>query len=546
MDLHSFQRAVKPKSIGTQNAIKSLENQPLDFFLMLSSIASVLGTLSQSNYAAGNAFMDSIARYKNGRGTRFMSLNLSLVEESRESTAEVSADRMHGIYTRQACIILTVDDLLSMLEFWISTDDSNNPTPQAIMGIDYHSFAESESNLVLHNPMFNHFKRSHGDQKITVEAGGSQSLQTLISTATSIADVETIISEAVARKVSTLVALDYEEIDLRCRVSDLGLDSLVLIELKNWMIRTFEAQLQVSEITDSPNIVALARLIASRSAFMETILPSKTTRTSDINTNGESVQQVAPSATADINVPKSIPKQPLPDLDASLDLYIDSIRALFTKEEFKQTLEYVEELRRPGGLGRELQARLIRRAEDPQVENWQEEAYVTALYLRNDDPLPMGTNFSGVFPPSLTPYSPAEMAALISSAALEFKQKLQTGEIAGDVRHDQAIDVRNYQWLFNSCRMPGKVEDKVVKYPGNDYIVALRNGYAFKIEIQNGNEVVSYATLKSIFHGILQSQFTDVSWVGTLTGDNRRTWSKVCSDSLGKRINIIRLLANLK
>jgi KR domain len=51
-----FQKAILPKTIGTQNLERLVENEPLEFFIMFSSISSIIGLISQSNYAAGNAY----------------------------------------------------------------------------------------------------------------------------------------------------------------------------------------------------------------------------------------------------------------------------------------------------------------------------------------------------------------------------------------------------------------------------------------------------------------------------------------------------------
>jgi KR domain len=55
-----FHKAILPKTIGTQNLERLVENEPLEFFIMFSSFSSIIGLISQSNYAAGNAYPSHI------------------------------------------------------------------------------------------------------------------------------------------------------------------------------------------------------------------------------------------------------------------------------------------------------------------------------------------------------------------------------------------------------------------------------------------------------------------------------------------------------
>ncbi|KAJ5736611.1 Acyl transferase/acyl hydrolase/lysophospholipase [Penicillium malachiteum] len=76
--------SIHAKVAGTWNlqlAAQSEQAQPLDFFTMLSSISSVIGNKGQANYAAGNAFLDAFASYRNASGLRANTINLGLIED---------------------------------------------------------------------------------------------------------------------------------------------------------------------------------------------------------------------------------------------------------------------------------------------------------------------------------------------------------------------------------------------------------------------------------------------------------------------------------
>ncbi|CAG2233392.1 unnamed protein product [Mytilus edulis] len=59
-----FEKVLKPKVLGTLNLHNLTRDMKLDYFVMHSSITSVFGNTGQTNYGAGNAFMDTFAFYR--------------------------------------------------------------------------------------------------------------------------------------------------------------------------------------------------------------------------------------------------------------------------------------------------------------------------------------------------------------------------------------------------------------------------------------------------------------------------------------------------
>jgi acyl transferase domain-containing protein/thioesterase domain-containing protein len=76
-----YEKVMAPKVLGAWNLHRLTEKmrektkQPLDFFVCFSSVASLLGSAAQGNYAAANSFLDSWAAYRNGLGLVGLSIN---------------------------------------------------------------------------------------------------------------------------------------------------------------------------------------------------------------------------------------------------------------------------------------------------------------------------------------------------------------------------------------------------------------------------------------------------------------------------------------
>ncbi|MGW0881879.1 non-ribosomal peptide synthetase/type I polyketide synthase [Streptomyces sp. NPDC002671] len=96
MDRRVFDSAYAPKAIGAWLLHRLLRDEPLEHFVLFASVASLLTTAGQTNYAAGNAFLDALAHHRRAQGLPALSIDwgpwatgmieeLGLVEHYRAS-----------------------------------------------------------------------------------------------------------------------------------------------------------------------------------------------------------------------------------------------------------------------------------------------------------------------------------------------------------------------------------------------------------------------------------------------------------------------------
>ena len=78
MPSESLNAALRPKVQGSWN----LHQLPkgMDFFVLLSSYAGIIGGLGQANYASGNTYQDALARHRVAHGEKAVALDLGIVE----------------------------------------------------------------------------------------------------------------------------------------------------------------------------------------------------------------------------------------------------------------------------------------------------------------------------------------------------------------------------------------------------------------------------------------------------------------------------------
>lgn len=286
MKLEDFHKALKPKYDGTRNVANSLADVNLDFFIILSSVVGLIGMRGQSNYSAGNVYQDMFVQSQVSRGMKnFVSLNLPLVKEDKAKIQEVA-----GFVVRQGCQVVSIEAILPLVDYAMSRAGKDGCN-QIGLGLNAESMITRTENNVRITPLLEHIYAQHKQEASgNVQKNAGISLEKSIAQASTVTDAEQLILFALRDKVSSLIAVDSEELNLDVPVTDLGLDSLIAIELKNWVTRTLQATIQTSDIMDSPSLKAFA---ASVTQWSDLVKKNEDTEAAkEVPTNQETVAMV--------------------------------------------------------------------------------------------------------------------------------------------------------------------------------------------------------------------------------------------------------------
>lgn len=218
----------------------------------------------------------------------------------------------------------------------------------------------------------------------------------------------------------------------------------------------------------------------------------------------------------------SLPKLPVPTLDATGKKYLKSLHPLLTEQEYQHSKKAVEDFIKPGSIGETLQKRLEARAADPKHKNWLYEWWNDAAYLTYRDPVVPYVSYFYSYRDDRKRRNPAKRAAAITTAALEFKKQVDTGSLEPEYMKKLPISMESYQWMFNCSRIPAENADYTQTYPPAEHkhILVIRKNQFFKVMHEvNGQQLNTYELEQQFLRVIEKAEKSPA--VGALTGINR-------------------------
>jgi carnitine O-acetyltransferase len=225
----------------------------------------------------------------------------------------------------------------------------------------------------------------------------------------------------------------------------------------------------------------------------------------------------------------NLPKLPVPALSATLQKYLQSVRPLLNDAEFKKTEEAVKNFEAPGGLGQELQKRLLARANDPKVINWMEDWWLDQAYMGYRDPVVVYVSYFFLYKDDKLRKLPAQRAAALTTAALEFKQQIAQKTLEPEYVKGEPLCMDSFKYMFNNCRIPKNPSDYEEIFDLTlNHIVVLRKNKFYVVDTVHNGQQLSTAELELQFQKIIdQAGSSKGVPIGVLTSDNRDKWTEV-------------------
>lgn len=278
MNVSQWNEALRPKVEASWNLDQLLPDADIDFFIMLASFAGYFGNIGQANYGAGGTFQDALAIARHARGAKALSLDLGIIKDVGVLAETGMTDNLKdwaadfGIRERQLRRLLRVaiQDQISgsggqMLPPQIPTGFASLRAA-CLAGIPRPHYLDDVRFAVLANDGRLQQLRASGN---TEGASGGQALgpQRRLDAAVAAKDTEAargIVTELLLKKVAQCLQASEDEIDVARSLPSYGINSLVAIEIRNWLFKEVKAEMTIFNLISPTPIRALVdKIVAS-------------------------------------------------------------------------------------------------------------------------------------------------------------------------------------------------------------------------------------------------------------------------------------------
>ncbi|MGL5834210.1 MAG: SDR family NAD(P)-dependent oxidoreductase, partial [Waterburya sp.] len=276
-DWQSFEKVLAPKVQGAWNLHHLTQKYDLENFILFSSASSLIGSAGQVNYCAANAFLDTLAHGRRSLGLPAIAINWSAWEHtglaaSGSITASLQQKGIGSIQPEQGIAIL--EQLLS------------SALPQVgVIPIDWDLWQQN-------NPVTPYYEDLVLAQAASVDRSNSNDVQQQLITACPEQRQSLFITQISQQVANILGIKDLREIDLALGFSELGIDSLGSVELRNTLQSSYNLKLSQTVIFDYPNLAALTDYLSS---LLFNPKPSKKEEDAEINNNLLNIESLSES-----------------------------------------------------------------------------------------------------------------------------------------------------------------------------------------------------------------------------------------------------------
>ncbi|OQE37918.1 hypothetical protein PENCOP_c009G08357 [Penicillium coprophilum] len=263
MDDEIFRRVLRPKVEGSKNLDEVFGDAPLDFFIMTSSTAAVIGNPGQANYASANQFMVGLAAQRKARGVAGSVVDIGMVMGIgyiRRSEEKGTYQHFLGKQNLMAVSEHDIRDIFSEAIFGgHPTMGDRSQIMTGLAKIDLSDTSKRPSWIT--NPRFSHHTF---ESKLirTMDTGSDASPKTKLRKADNVEEVSSILQDMFSAELAVTLQLPPDNVNKSISLLEMGADSLVAVEIRSWFLTEIGQDVPVLKLLGGGSVADLCDELA--------------------------------------------------------------------------------------------------------------------------------------------------------------------------------------------------------------------------------------------------------------------------------------------
>ncbi|KAL1881478.1 hypothetical protein VTK73DRAFT_3540 [Phialemonium thermophilum] len=264
MTWDDYTQVIEGKVRGGWNLHQALAQTPLDFFVVISSAAGAVGNRGQAAYSAANCFLNALVQHRLALGLPASSLDLTAVSDAGylADDLEKAAEVARNLGSDTICEAEVLALLGAAIDGKMATTCNNHTITGMRITATMRPFWTEDAKFKAMRLAAEEAAAKDSSLNAAVSFGAA------LKASKTLEEAEDVVCRGLVDKIASVLMMEAEELDITRSLSQYPLDSLVAIEIRNFITREFEANLQVLELLSSGSIQNLAKGICTKSKLV--------------------------------------------------------------------------------------------------------------------------------------------------------------------------------------------------------------------------------------------------------------------------------------
>ncbi len=246
----SLESVLAPKVAGAWNLHLATRDVPLDWFVMYSSLATLVGSAGQASYVAANRFLDALAWTRRAEGLPAVALNWGALAE----VGVVADNAALARYLESVGLgLIPPDEVFRVLKFVLRREVAG----VCAVRIDWSKFRAGNPAAERSSRLAQVLEQKAG---LTDVAGGDSDALRLTLAAPA-KDRPAILVGHLRRALAAVLLADEASLDADAPLTSFGVDSLMAFEFKLRVDRDFKTNVPIDKLSAGTTLTELSAIL---------------------------------------------------------------------------------------------------------------------------------------------------------------------------------------------------------------------------------------------------------------------------------------------